>query len=314
MEVPIIKNAFKNFFRIFNNPEMLKLPAVVSGIENKISILEEKIKIIDDDFVTQNKNLSDLSKLCRTMTEREIETIKMLCMEILNERKKTIKPKLITDYPVAFDSPDHIEPRGTKNDNTKYYHFNHKLYQYLNRADIKLLDIGCSGGGFVQSIIEDGHFAVGLEGSDYSKKISRAAWRIIPGNLFTCDVVKPFTVADSEGHRITFDVITAWELMEHISERDLPLLIQNLKQHLTDDGIFICSIALFEDFDAETGIHWHQTVKPKEWWLELFDREELSEVHHDFFSKDDWLRGGGHGEMDWHEDDGLGFHIILKKK
>ena len=36
-----------------------------------------------------------------------------------------------TNYPVAFDSPDHINPWGTKKDLSRQLRFENKLYQYM---------------------------------------------------------------------------------------------------------------------------------------------------------------------------------------
>ena len=51
-----------------------------------------------------------------------------------------------TSKPVAYDSPDHVTPWGTADNNTKNPRFNHKLLDYIPKNEIKLLDIGCSGG------------------------------------------------------------------------------------------------------------------------------------------------------------------------
>src|SRR3990167_2627697 len=99
--------------------------------------------------------------------------------------------KVETDYPVALDSPDHLEPWGTKQDNSVNKRFNKKLIKLFGHTP-NVLDLGCAGGGFVRSIIKQGGLAVGIEGSDYSKKIKRAEWAKIPDNLFTADITKPF--------------------------------------------------------------------------------------------------------------------------
>src|SRR5262249_488147 len=98
--------------------------------------------------------------------------------------------RLETSKPVAYDSPDHLGPVGTANDNTTNPRFNRKLFAYL--PDVRLLDIGCAGGGLVKSIIDDGGFAVGIEGSDYSKQRRRAEWATIPDRLFTADAAGAF--------------------------------------------------------------------------------------------------------------------------
>ena len=146
-----------------------------------------------------------------------------------------------TDFPVATDSLDHQHPHGTGWDNSVHAPFNAKILQRWPNA--RLLDIGCAGGGLVKSIIDDGGFAVGVEGSDFSKNQvpPRAEWATIPGNLFTTDATKPFTILDDDT-QIMFDVITCWEVMEHIAKDDIGGVLGNVANHLTPDGRFITSI------------------------------------------------------------------------
>ena len=92
---------------------------------------------------------------------------------------------------LAIDSDDHRFPRGTRNDNTRYPRFRWKCEQVCGRK-LSLLDIGCAGGGIVLEFLLAGHFALGLEGSDYSMRTQRACWRLIPNHLMTCDVTRPF--------------------------------------------------------------------------------------------------------------------------
>jgi 2-polyprenyl-3-methyl-5-hydroxy-6-metoxy-1,4-benzoquinol methylase len=225
-------------------------------------------------------------------------------------------PRLETEHPIAISSNDTKFPRGSKNDNSIALRFNHKLYGFLGNQDrLRILDIGCAGGGFVRSLIDDGHFAVGLDGSDYPYVNQAAEWSTIPLHLFTCDISKPFRLTDRRtSEPLLFDAITAWEVMEHISEDDLPALFENLDRHLAPGGYLIFSIATFLDWDYRTGCVWHVTVKPRSWWEEWFASQGFEiEVQHPF-GKDDWLRGAGQCRGDWHEDQGLGFHVVLRRK
>ena len=65
--------------------------------------------------------------------------------------------KLITDFPVASFSQDHLDPKGSIYDNSRNMRFNEKIYSYFqnsqkkDRKNIKVLDLGCSGGGQLET-------------------------------------------------------------------------------------------------------------------------------------------------------------------
>jgi hypothetical protein len=110
-----------------------------------------------------------------------------------------VKLDVVTDHPVAFASPDHIVPHGTKYNNST----NRKFVLFMNdyvRSRFSgehpgFMDLGCSGGQLVKDFKDLHWIAVGLEGSDYSLKHRRANWRTMANqNLFTCDIAKPFRV------------------------------------------------------------------------------------------------------------------------
>lgn len=206
-----------------------------------------------------------------------------------------MKIKIITDYPVAFSSPDYKMPWGTRRDSSVNRRFNTKIYNLFSGRFVGLLDLGCSGGGSVQSFIDDGHLGVGLEGSDYSKKMQRASWPVISEFLHTCDITKFFEVIDVDANkRILFDVVTAWEVMEHIAENDIDVLAENVRRHLKPNGLWIMSVSHNEEII--NGIRLHQSVFPKEWWIKKFDT--LGFYHHEefvnYFNRQ-FVRDGKHG-------------------
>jgi SAM-dependent methyltransferase len=169
---------------------------------------------------------------------------------------------------VAIDSPDHLHPWGTRRDNSRNRRFNQKLYRLFNGLPtLRVLDLGCSGGGFVKDCLDDGHLAVGLEGSDYSRRMKRAEWGTIPDFLFTCDVTAEFNLT-LDGEPLAFNVATSWELIEHIVESDLTHLSANVENHLTPDGIWVMSIS--PNREVKDGVDLHQTVQGEEWWIETF--------------------------------------------
>lgn len=204
---------------------------------------------------------------------------------------------------VAYDSPDHIVPRGTKNDNSRNALFNRKFEGLFPGKQLAILDLGCAGGGFVKDCIDDGHQAVGVEGSDYSKKIKRAEWATIPENLFTADITVHYQItesgADNKENPAKFDLITGWELLEHIKGEDLPGLVENLRRHMKANSLCVFSIADFPD--EVDGVVYHQSVHPREWWVEKFaslglrDHPELVK-----YFDPDWIRGPLQGSQSFH--------------
>jgi len=216
----------------------------------------------------------------------------------------------MTEHPVAYDSPDHLQPWGTRRDNSQNRRFNTKLSLLFHEKEspVRVLDMGCSGGGFVKSCIDDGFFAVGLEGSDYSKRHRRAEWGTIPNNLFTCDVTQRFTVGwqDENGFKpLQFDVVTSWELIEHIAEQALSGVASNVERHLAPDGLWIMSIS--PNDEVIHGVRLHQTVKPRSWWLAKF--LSLGWHHldsHERFFNSQYVRGPKYGAPG-------SFHLILAR-
>ncbi len=201
-----------------------------------------------------------------------------------------MKITLKTKYPLAYKSPDHIMPIGTRYDQSRNWRFNANLYRlFPENFLVKLMDLGCSGGTLVKDVIDDGHFAIGLEGSDWSKKFKRAAWAYIPDSLFTCDITKKFEVFQKK--RVMFDVITAWEVMEHIKEDDLPKLLSNVKNHIRPSGLFIVSITSMPHI--VNGVNLHQTIQSKKWWVNMFKKNGFTHLqkHHDYFDGQ-FVRGG----------------------
>jgi cyclopropane fatty-acyl-phospholipid synthase-like methyltransferase len=181
------------------------------------------------------------------------------------------------------------------------------------------MDLGCAGGGLVLDFLLRGHVSVGIEGSDLSLKERRAEWRVIPKHLFTADVTEPFHFEQENGTPVTFDLITAWELLEHLPEHRLPVFFRNVCRNLSPDGLFVASIATFEDKDPNTGAIWHVTVKERAWWESTIKEAGLVVVN-DVFDGKDYPRGSGNprvgplGRWDWdaNRDPHLGFHLCAQ--
>jgi len=212
---------------------------------------------------------------------------------------------LKTNYPVAYDSPDHLYPWGTKNDNSTNIGFIDEICNFceLNgKSTFNFLDLGCAGGQLVIDVLNRGNTSVGLEGSDYSVIHKRANWPEYHNkNLFTCDITREYKIFEND-KQIKFDVITAWEVIEHINEKDLKSFFTQINNNLNTGGIFCGSISQKEE--VLEGYKLHQTVWNELTWYSNFpnilDKLDLELYDYPFKNK---VR----------EDLGS-FHIILLKK
>ena len=183
-------------------------------------------------------------------------------------------------------------PSGTINDNTLSLRFIFACERYFGRK-LSYLGLGCAGWGLVRNFLQYGHFSVGIEGNDLSYRMKRAEWARTPMNLFTADIIKPFELKDSDGSVETFDVIGAWEVMEHLPEESLPSFCQNIVSHLSSDGIFVASVAMFS-------LPHHVCLHEEAWCIKTFAENGLHKIYHsNIFDVADFPRGG---ESDWPPD------------
>ncbi len=217
-----------------------------------------------------------------------------------------------TDFPVALNSDDHRFPYGTARDNTRSDRFL-AICETMYPKSLSFLDLGCSGGGLVLDFALAGHDAIGIEGSDFSQKTNRAAWRILDHSLFTADISKPFNIkTENEGAK-EFKIITAWEVLEHIEIDGLTQLLMNVKAHLASDGLFVGSINIQPDFDEKTGAVYHKTVRSKIWWEDFFMTNGFHfTIDHKFTPYDfpRGVRGGLYDSYNYMENPESGFHFV----
>lgn len=203
---------------------------------------------------------------------------------------------LDTEHPIALDSYDHTDPlidmRPGHGDSSFNLAFNAKLYQIVP-PPLSVLDFGCGAGGFVKTLLDEGVQAVGLEGSDELVRRGMSNLPLIPGNMFTCDLTFPFVLHTGDHRPYLFDVVTAWEFVEHILEKDLPQVFINLHAHLKPDGLFIMSTPSDITHPPRRGLDHHRTRRDWLWWQATIEatgmlRRPDLEAHFG----GDWVRHG----------------------
>ena len=209
------------------------------------------------------------------------------------------KFKVITDFPIAFDSPDHLAPHGTKRDNSSDELWINNIVDLFGRKrKMRIMDLGFAGGALVKDLLKHTPYVIGLEGSDYSIIHEREHWRqednLVNNNLFTCDVSRPFNI-EYDNKPFLCDVITAWEVCEHIHPDRVEDFFKNIYNHLMPGGVFMGSVSNFSDQNvSEDGKTYelHQTAMPEEDWNLAIESTELFTIKKYDKSKLGYVREG----------------------
>jgi len=122
---------------------------------------------------------------------------------------------------------------------------------------INWLDLGCAGGHFILDVNDqkETDVCIGLDGSVGVYK--QESWSSGENTdvLNNADLSKEYSIEYEDGKQVEFDVITAWELIEHFNEPELDTFFTTVNKHLSKDGVFYGSIALEPDIKDENGHH-----------------------------------------------------------
>lgn len=207
--------------------------------------------------------------------------------------------ELKTDFPIAYESNDHLSPDSTMEGVSRPTLFVQNCIDALGK-DMHALDLGTGAAGIVYEFAMNGVLAVGIDGSDFCRRNKIGYWPLLGNNLFTCDITREFSFVDRDTNAVSqFDLVTMWEVLEHIEEEGLPSLFANVRKHLRDDGFFIGSVS-FVEYNDPDGNPYHVTLKPWEWWEERF-REFGLEVQAEHPFNEKWFpRGNGPRFQDFH--------------
>ena len=107
------------------------------------------------------------------------------------------------------------------------------------QSAVRILDIGCGVGDFLNYAKEKGCKITGIEPNDDARKIAEKKLNI-----------KVFSPAELENlPDNSFDIITMWHVLEHVA--DLKTEIHHLQRLLKNDGRLILALPNYKSFDAE---------------------------------------------------------------
>jgi SAM-dependent methyltransferase len=134
----------------------------------------------------------------------------------------------------------------------------------------RTLDVGCAKGFSVKAFRDLGLNAFGVDTSNYAicaapKEISAFVFEFDFGQDGSAGRFIEKTDVDS------FDLITLFEVVEHIADDTLHVIIANLVDLLIDDGVFLVTTPFKRHRNEHPS---HINVKSKEEWIEFFSRYE----------------------------------------
>ena len=118
-----------------------------------------------------------------------------------------------------------------------------------------VLDVGCAKGYLVKALTELNIDAKGIDPSKYA--ISEADEDI--KDLLQNDIVQAIKYDDN-----SFDLVTCFDVMEHIPEKDIDKAINEMLR-ITKKWLVIRLVTKRIDNDIDNS---HETIHEKEWWHE----------------------------------------------
>ena len=124
----------------------------------------------------------------------------------------------------------------------------------------RLLDIGCGPGSSIEIARSYGIDAFGV---DISSALTKY-WETNEINAYVaCADNLPFD-------DFSFDIITAWDVMEHIPKEGIPSCLMEMKRVAKNNSLISLIICLEEERHKHDGIQCHMTIESEDTWLRTF--------------------------------------------
>jgi len=285
--------------------ELERLGHILANAEQRTRTLEY---LASENLYIARFQVDTLQKLSGDLASgrREAESTYFRAADVL---------EIQTQHPIALESHDHVEPDSTTEGLVRPTPFVRHCIEKLG-DDITCLDLGTGAGGLIYEFARNNVLAVGIDGSDFNARYKVGYWPFIPGNLFTCDITQPFQIKRrSTGIKFGFDLVSMWEVLEHIGADDLDMLLGNVREHMLPEGYFVGSISRIPYAD-KNGTPYHVTLQSQEWWAALFKKNGLSITTSHPFNTHFFCRGIGDRFQDIHnyfENPDLGFHFVARR-
>lgn len=180
----------------------------------------------------------------------------------------------LNDLANYYESEDYISHTNAKrNLFEKAYHLVRiislkrklKLINSSNIGDKSLLDIGCGTGDFLQIAKQNGWTVCGIEPNKKARSIANSKTEKA---VFETDKLK-------ELKPNSFDTITLWHVLEHLS--NLEMQVKILKNLLKENGTLIIAVPNYKSYDAQVyQSNWAAYDVPRHLWH--FSRASINKL------------------------------------
>lgn len=149
-----------------------------------------------------------------------------------------------------------------------------KKYELVTtfRNSNRILDIGCATGQFLNEFKKRGWNCTGIEPDEDSREFARSN--------FDLKVFEPDNIGQLDDH--TFDVITMWHVLEHVS--DLDGTMKELQRLIKANGVLFIAVPNIESWDAtHYGPYWAGLDVPRH--LSHFSQKTLELLFNNYHFK-----------------------------
>lgn len=153
----------------------------------------------------------------------------------------------------ATDSLDNIHPKGALS-TIGNPGFLLEMDRRLKHRP-RWLDLGCAQGTLVKAARMLGWESYGIDGAASVVSPSRF--------IFNGDITEHISASEP------FDMVTAWEVLEHIPMESIPSVVNNIVQNLKPTGLFIASTN--DEPELHCGVDLHVTKLTNAQWKKMFN-------------------------------------------
>ena len=142
-----------------------------------------------------------------------------------------------------------------------------KYLKFLRKrsSSLKMLDVGCGEGHYVRDAIEEGIDAYGIDVSSYALENALAEVK----DRITFGSITKIPFGDEE-----FDLMTAFDVIEHIHPKDTLNAIAEIRRVLKPDGIVIITTPS-SNFGAWVSDLTHINVRPPKFWKLILEEHDF---------------------------------------